>query len=81
MIGYRRLGAAATAPARPRPPGRRLTLDRSETWDAARILLHLVSGWAVQQLWLFWVAPILGGIIGGVAYRWLLETASTSGAA
>lgn len=25
-----------------------------------------VQGWAIQQLWLFWVAPILGAIIGGV---------------
>jgi aquaporin Z len=31
----------------------------------------LVGGWALGQLWLFWLAPILGGIIGGVAYRWL----------
>ena len=31
----------------------------------------LVGGWALAQLWLFWLAPILGGIIGGVAYRWL----------
>jgi aquaporin Z len=23
------------------------------------------GGWALQQLWLFWVAPILGGILGG----------------
>lgn len=30
-----------------------------------------VGGWAVQQLWLFWVAPLLGGALGGVAYRWL----------
>lgn len=32
-----------------------------------------VGGWAVQQLWLFWVAPILGGILGGGAYRFLME--------
>jgi len=31
----------------------------------------LVGGWALAQLWLFWLAPILGGIIGGIAYRWL----------
>lgn len=27
-----------------------------------------VGGWAVEQLWLFWVAPILGALLGGVAY-------------
>lgn len=30
-----------------------------------------VGGWALQQLWLFWVAPLLGGAIGGVLYRWI----------
>ncbi len=30
-----------------------------------------VGGWALQQLWLFWVAPLLGAVVGGVAYRLL----------
>jgi aquaporin Z len=31
----------------------------------------LVGDWALAQLWLFWVAPIGGAVIGGVLYRWL----------
>jgi len=32
-----------------------------------------VGGWALGQLWLFWIAPLLGGALGGVSYRWLSE--------
>ena len=32
-----------------------------------------VGGWAMMQLWLFWVAPLIGGVLGGVIYRWLSE--------
>ena len=31
-----------------------------------------VGGWALQQLWLFWVAPIVGGFVGGLIHRSLL---------
>ncbi len=29
--------------------------------------------WAMQQLWLFWIVPLIGGVIGGLIYRHLLE--------
>jgi aquaporin Z len=29
------------------------------------------GGWAIDQLWLFWVAPIAGGILGAVIYRFI----------
>ena len=32
-----------------------------------------VQGNAISQLWLFWVAPILGGIAGGLIYKFLLQ--------
>jgi aquaporin Z len=32
-----------------------------------------VGGWALAQLWLFWLAPLIGGAAGGVLYRWLSE--------
>jgi len=36
-----------------------------------------VGGTALSQLWLFWVAPILGGIVGGLIYKYLLQRSDT----
>jgi aquaporin Z len=33
----------------------------------------MVGGWALSQLWLFWVAPLIGAAVAGVLYRWLGE--------
>jgi aquaporin Z len=33
-----------------------------------------VGGWAVSQLWIFWVAPIAGAVIGSLAYRFVSST-------
>lgn len=29
------------------------------------------GGWAIDQLWLFWLAPLVGGVVGTIAYRCL----------
>jgi aquaporin Z len=31
-----------------------------------------VGGWAVEQLWLFWLAPIVGGLLGAAIYRFII---------
>jgi len=31
------------------------------------------GSWAIDQLWLFWVMPIIGAILGGLIYRFLLQ--------
>jgi aquaporin Z len=30
-----------------------------------------VGGWAIAQLWLFWLAPPVGGVLGALIYRWV----------
>jgi aquaporin Z len=37
-----------------------------------------VGGWALEQLWLFWVAPILGALVAGFGYRALAPEVGTS---
>lgn len=29
--------------------------------------------WALQQLWVFWLVPLVGGVVGGLIYRFLLQ--------
>ena len=31
------------------------------------------QGWALTQLWMFWVAPILGALLAGFIYGWLVN--------
>jgi len=37
-----------------------------------------VGGWALSQLWLFWVAPIIGAILAGWTYLWLGEEVAST---
>ena len=30
----------------------------------------IVGGWALEQLWLFWLAPLAGAVLAGFVYRW-----------
>ena len=32
-----------------------------------------VGGWALQQLWLFWIAPLVGAVLAGLVYRSIFE--------
>ena len=33
-----------------------------------------VGGWAVQQLWLFWIAPVIGGALAGFTHKLVLDS-------
>ena len=37
-----------------------------------------VGGWALAQLWLFWLAPIVGAALAGVVYKWLGSSDETA---
>jgi aquaporin Z len=32
-----------------------------------------VQGWTLQQLWLFWVAPVVGAVLAGLTHTFVLE--------
>jgi aquaporin Z len=37
----------------------------------------IVGGWALSQLWLFWIAPLVGGAIAGIGYRYVVGETGT----
>ena len=37
----------------------------------------IVGGWALQQLWLFWIAPLAGAALAGIVYRWAGKPAAS----
>jgi aquaporin Z len=37
-----------------------------------------VGGWALSQLWLFWLAPILGGALAGIVYPLVYDDSAAS---
>ena len=40
-----------------------------------------VGGWAIEQLWLFWIAPIVGAAIAGIVYTQVFGAADEEEAA
>jgi aquaporin Z len=36
----------------------------------------IVGGWALEQLWLFWLAPLAGAMLAGYVYRWSGQAAA-----
>jgi aquaporin Z len=36
----------------------------------------ILGGWALAQLWLFWVAPLVGALLAGFAYRFFADEGS-----
>ena len=42
-------------------------LKRRNVYKVA--VAYIVGGWALSQLWLFWIAPLIGAALAGIAYR------------
>ena len=45
------------------------SVNPARSTGTALVILTTNKSWAVEQLWLFWAAPMLGGFIGGFLYR------------
>jgi aquaporin Z len=58
-------------------PVTNLSVNPARSTGPAVALLVGGQGWAMAQLWLFWVAPILGAALAGLGYRFLAKESGT----
>ena len=56
------------------------SVNPARSTGPALLLAFGGESWGVEQLWLFWLAPIVGGIIGALAYRLVAERETVSDA-
>jgi aquaporin Z len=72
--------ARAPAGCAPIPIGLRLTLIHLISIPVTNTSVNparstgpalIVGDWALAQLWMFWVAPLIGAALAGVVYQWL----------
>jgi len=57
------------------------SVNPARSTGPAIIMAFAGKSWAVEQLWLFWLAPIIGGVVGALAYRMIAERDTVSDAA
>jgi aquaporin Z len=54
-------------------PATNCSVNPARSTATAVLAAVLGEGWPVRELWLFWVAPIVGGIVGSLAYKTVAE--------
>ena len=54
-------------------PATNCSVNPARSTATAVLAQVLGTGWPLKELWLFWVAPIVGGIVGGLAYKTVAE--------
>jgi aquaporin Z len=57
------------------------SVNPARSTGPAFLLALADESWGVEQLWLFWLAPIVGGILGALAYQLIAERETVSDAA